>query len=446
MTELSFGLSSYSRADGRLPSLRLINWLSEQAPTTETGLILLPRWGMAPLFDLPNVRGLYREDGVVGGSLLTISDQTLFVNDEAVDDVPGTDKVEWAYTLDGLFLLSGGIVYETDGDTVTASELPDGVLASSLAQIDGILLASHRDTQEIFFRLPGDTTWAALDKIVAVREPDPVLALRSLADLLWVFGSSSIEPFAPTGDIEAPLQRLDGASINRGCKDRDSIVQADNTLIFVGEDNIVYRLSNVPERISDHGIEERMGLSVTCSAWSYVQDGHTIVVFNLDAETLAYDLSNGKWIQFKYAANRFINLGIYDGRKTYVGGAKVWTLESRANDDGEELERLFTSLAPTKRPVSCDALQVSLSPGVAQIGDPSATLQTRWSDDQGRTWKGWREASTGEGGQYRKRIIYRRLGMIDAPGRVFEHRITDDVNVRVSGVEMNPPTGGRARP
>jgi hypothetical protein len=69
----------------------------------------------------------------------------------------------------------------------------------------------------------------------------------------------------------------------------------------------------------------------------------------------------------------------------------------------------------------------------------------RWSDDQGRTWTDWKEASSGFSGEYRKRVIFRRLGMVDAPGRLIEVRQTDDVLIRFSGCDLNPPLGGRAR-
>lgn len=444
--KLPFGLSSYSRASGRLAPVRLLNLFAEESPTSPGGIVLLPRHGLNPLYSRASVRGIYREDGVYSGDLFVVAGTTLYRANVSIGTVAGTDRVEFAYTVDGLFVLGNGIVYRTDGATVTATAFPDSALVNSIAQINSVLLAVRRDTGSVYFRLAGDTVWTALDYFSAEREPDPAICVRALADMVYVYGTSSIELFVPTGDSAVPLQRLDGASISRGLKDRDSVAQLDNTLFHVGEDNIAYRMDSVPTRISDHAIEERIAASSTAKAFTYAQDGHTFYVMGLATETLAYDVSTGRWTQFTYNGGAFPSIGQYDGETTYIGGAAVWTLTNRASDDAVTMERLFTSVAVAEAPVACDCIEIQLSPGVTATGTDPAIVATRFSDDQGRTWSDWREASTGFGGDYRKRVRVRRLGMIDAPGRLFEHRITDATSIRFSGVEMNPPLGGRSRP
>lgn len=440
---LPFGLSAYSRADGRLAPVRLVNFYVEQAPTSPGGTVAIPRPGLVEHI-VRSVRGLYREDGVYGGDLFTVSGTTLYRASTSLGTVAGSDRPEWAYTVDGLFILSGGIVYQYDGATLATDAFPDGALVASITQINSILVAVRADTGTIYFRLPGDTVWNALDFFSAERRPDPALAVRVLGDVLWAFGSATLEPFVPTGDAAIPFQRLDGASINRGVKSRDSICQLDNTLFFVGEDNIAYRLESVPVRISDHGIEEQIRQSATASAFTYTWDGHTFFVIGLATETLAYDVAGG-WANYTYGSAPFPSLGLYDGENTYVGGAKVWQLGEVATDDGTAMERVFTAIIPTDRPVSVDAIQVSLSPGVTAMNVEPAIVRMRWSDDQSRTFTDYKEASSGFGGDYRKRVIYRRLGMADAPGRVIEISQTDGVLLRYSGCDMNPPTGGRSR-
>lgn len=442
---LPFGLSSYSRANGRLAPVRLLNLFAEESPTSPGGIVLLPRPGLNPLYSRSGVRGIYREDGVFDGDLFVVAGTTLYRDNVSIGTVAGTDRVEFAYTVDGLFILGNGIVYGSDGVTVTATTFPDSASVASIAQLNSILLAVRADTGTVYFRLAGDTTWGALDFFSAEREPDPAICVRALADVMYIYGSSSIEPFVPTGDAAVPFQRLSGASISRGLKDRDSVALLDNTLFHVGEDNIAYRLDSIPTRISNHAIEERIGLSAAVTALTFAQDGHTFYVVGLATETLVFDVSSGRWTQFTYNDGAFPTVGLYDGQTTYIGGSKVWTLTDRADDDGVAMERLFTSVAATEAPVSCDCIEIQLSPGVAGVGDEPAIVATRFSDNQGRTWSDWREAATGFSGDYRKRVRVRRLGMIDAPGRLFEHRITDDTNIRFSGVEMNPPLGGRSR-
>jgi len=442
--QLPFGLSAYSRANGRLPPVRLVNLYHEQVPTSTTGAVLLPRPGLQLEYDLgAPIRGLRRDDGVFSGDLFAVAGNKLFRGEDLVGLIEDdTFSVEWAYTVDGLWVASGGIVYQYDGTTLTPTAFPDSAPVVSICDIDNFLFAVRQDTGTVYFRVPGDTTWNALDFFSAEREPDPAIAVRALADALYVFGTSSIEAFGITGNVDEPAVRIEGLAISRGCKDRDSISKLDNTLFFTGEDNIDYRIDGVPQRISDHGIEERIEASDIVQAFSYALSGHTFRVIRLDSEVLGYDVATGQWHQLDWP----VVSGIYDGKRTYVSaGTAIHTLRDRPDDNGETFERIFTAVAATETVGSCDAIEVTLSPGTSPIGSEPAILQMRWSDDQSRTWSDWKEAVTGFGGQYRKRVRFRRLGMIDAPGRVFEFRMTDPVEIRFSGVEMNPAGGGRSR-
>lgn len=441
---LLFGLSAYSRANGRLAPVRLLNHIVEQAQTSPSGIVALPRPGLAP-FASRVPRGLYKEDGVYSGDLFDVSGTTLYRDGVSVGTIAGTDRTEWAYTVDGLFILGNGVVYQYNGTTLTATSFPDSASVASITQLNSVLVAVRADTGTIYFRIPGDTTWNALDFFSAERKPDPAVAVRTLGDVLYVFGTATIEQFAPTGSSRTPFQRIGGVVINRGLKDRDSLALMDNTLFFTGEDNIDYRLTEgAPARISDHGIEERIQASTTAKSFAFSWQGHTIRVLGLDDETLAYDVAGG-WAQYTYDGGAFPSLGLYDGETTYVGGAEIWTFADRNTDDAAQMERLFTAVLPADAPISCDCLEVQLSPGVSTIDAEPALIQMRWSDDQGRTWTDWKEASTGFGGEYRKRVRFRRLGMADSPGRAFEIRTTDDVEMRFSGCELNPPNGGRSR-
>lgn len=442
---LPFGLSAYSRANGRLAPVRLINLYVEQAPTSPGGMVAFPRPGLVASVNAVT-RAVYREDGVFGGDLFRITGTTLFRAGASLGTIAGSDRVEWAYTVDGLFILGGGIVYQYNGTTLTATAFPDSAPVASITQMDNMVIAVRADTGTVYFRVAGDTAWNALDFFSAERKPDPVLAVRALGDTLYAFGAATVELFAPTGNVSTPLQRIGGTSLNRGIKDRDSLCQLDNTLFFVGEDDIVYRLTEgAPARVSDHGIEERIQASATAKAFPCTWQGHTFMVLGLATETLALDVAGG-WAIWEHGGGPFPTVGLYDGVTTYVAGAKLWTLGAVNQDDGVAMERLFTAILPTDAPVLVDCIEVQLSPGVASVTDEPAVIQMRWSDDQGRTWTDWKSASSGFGGEYRKRVRFRRGGMADAPGRAYEIRTTDNVAMRFSGVEANPANGGRSRP
>jgi hypothetical protein len=448
MPSLAFGLGAYSRGNGRLPRVRLINLFAEEAPTAQAGVALIQRPGLERLYTVSGApRGFYKQDGVLFGSLISVHGATIYTDGTVSGAVTGSDQVEWAYTTDGMFLLADGVIQtSTDGLAWSPdATFPDSAAVASIASINNILVAVRSDNGRVYYRFAGEGAWDGLNFFSAEREEDPAIAVKKVGDELWVFGTTSIEPYYPTGETEVPFERLDGRAIQRGVKDRDSIALLDNTVFWVGEDNKAYRGGGTPQRISDHGIEEQIEASSTVKAWTYETAGHAMYVVTLDTETLCYDVATQQWHELTYDGGRFAPVGLYAGNQTYVGLTdRVFVMADRSNDDGAEIERLFTSVAPAKGPVSCDCIEVVLSSGTSVLGSP-ATLQLRWSDDQGRTWSTWESDTIGDEGAYRKRVRYRRLGMIDAPGRLFEHRITDNAPIRFSGVDLNPPLGGRGR-
>lgn len=441
--QLPFGLSAYSRANGLVPSVRLVNLYPEAAPTAETGMVLLPRPGLTAQNTFGSeVRGLFLQDGVFGGALFAVAGTQLFNAGVAVGTVAGIDRTEWAYTVDGLFILGGGTVYVSDGATVTATAFPDSAPVVSITQVDNFLVGVRQDTGTVYFRVPGDTTWNPLDFFSAEAEPDRAICVRTLAGLLYVFGTSSIEVYNLTGDAEVPFARVEGLGADRGIKDRDSAVKVDNSIMWVGEDSIVYRMAGVPQAVSDPSITARVQASGTCSAWTRTWDGHPFYILKLDAEILAHDVQTGFWHVLDWP----VQFGIYTGSLAYAAtGNTVSVLTDRPDDDTGTIEQIFTAIAATQKPGSCDCIELSLSPGTTATVLEAALVEMRWSDDQGRTWTDWKDGSTGMAGNYRHRTRWRRLGMIDAPGRVFEFRKTDATSVRFSGVQMNPPNGGRSR-
>ena len=75
-----------------------------------------------------------------------------------------------------------------------------------------------------------------------------------------------------------------------------------------------------------------------------------------------------------------------------------------------------------------------------EITDPAVTnpkVMLRWSDDGGHTWSNEHWASTGNLGDYGKRVIWRRLGMTTKlRDRVYEVSGSDPVKISIMGAEL----------
>lgn len=113
---------------------------------------------------------------------------------------------------------------------------------------------------------------------------------------------------------------------------------------------------------------------------------------------------------------------------------KIYWLESSAQtDDGNVIvrERTTPCLNPHGTRMIFDELELVCQVGQEQNAKPLIMLD--WSDDKGRTWSNDRQDDLGGIGEYKKRVIFRRLGQ--SFGRVFRIRMTDVGNLIVLGAK-----------
>ena len=194
-------------------------------------------------------------------------------------------------------------------------------------------------------------------------------------------------------------------------------------------------------------------------AFAFSLDGHDFYAIRLgENETLLYDLTTGMWASWDspgrdvWRANSGLNWvgvlgsGAEDGPATNIilgddTFGTLWTLNPDAgsddgpfpNDTPQTFTRAVTGGVPIRgRPSPrCNAVYLT-----ASIGDPdmtSTSVQLRYSDDNGRTYT---SAGTNivQPGLYTTELRWRSLGMMKAPGRIFEF-IDSGASVRIDGAD-----------
>lgn len=455
MPSLAFGTSAYSRERGNLPELPLVNMFVEAAPTTASGTILQSRPGLvtdSTIGDGP-IRALYRADGVLAGGLVVISGGMAFLDGEELGPVTGAGPVSFAASQAELLINAGGPIYRTDGTTMAAVEFPDDANVSRLVDLAGYFFAIRRDTQQLYFSavLDGET-WDALDYVSAENEPDPLRDAVVVNDTLVLFGSQTVEFHAKTGDPDAPVSPIEGKVYQKGVIAPGCAVRFDNSFAWIGNNGIIYIGGNVPERISDAGIEERIGASSEYALWAFFFEGHEFLVARLTEGSWLYDAQTKQWCEFasygrtNWRACCATQDGLLFGDDE-TGG--IWRMTSGYVDAGGPLERRFRAGLPIAGGAFiADNLRLSVNVGetadlVGTYADP--IVEARTSDDGGRTWVNWDATELGAQGEYRTRCEWRRLGMFDDPGMLADFRCADPVPFRISGVAVNEAGGGRAR-
>lgn len=461
--ELAFGVSAYQRDRGNLPELPVVNMFVEKASTEPKQIVLQSRPGLIDnevdaAYD--PITGIFQKDGVLGGSLFVVSQGALtrlWRDGVLVGVFSGTGHVSMAGNEIGLVINAGAGVYYYDGVALGLADFPDAANVCKVLELAGRFIALRSGTGKFYWTATlesaltaGILRFGGLAFATAENEPDQLLDAVVVDDKLILGGKETVEFWIKTGDADLPFSPIEGLVYEKGVKATGCMVVIDNTAAFLSGDGLLYRASNVPQRISDSGIEERLGNSATAALFTFFFEGHEFLAVRLDAETLVFDAQTQQWCEWatsgetNWAARCATGGPIFgsalDG-KTLVFGDHL--------ELGGELERRFRAgLALNGGTLTIDNLRLRTNPGhttyqTGQYADP--VIEMRFSRDAGFTWSEWRTTKLGAQGSFRQQVEWRALGTYDAPGALFEFRVTDPVSFRCSGVYANEEGGARSR-
>lgn len=340
---------------------------------------------------------------------------------------------------------------------------PDFPGANQVTYQDGYFIFNHPGTGQFLISGLNSVAFDALDFATAEGSPDTLTGLISDGERLYLFGTITTEIFYDSGNADFPFERIQGAMIKVGCDARFTIAELDGAIYWLGRTKdgrgTVYRSqSQQAQRVSTHAIEAviaGLGDLSTASAWTYTEAGHSYYCLNLPGaeSTWVFDASTNLWHERAY-----LNLGQYERHRaeghsfaynTHVVGdyanGKIYALENATRTDaGSPIARgrVAPHISKGSTLLRHNRFELDMETGVGidgsgQGSDPVALL--RWSNDKGRTWSNWKEASIGKIGETKKRVRWNRLGM--ARDRVYEVRITDPVAATLLGAEVDVEEG-----
>jgi hypothetical protein len=450
---------------------RMVNLFPEATPENgkdvgflnrAPGLRLLATVGSGP------VRGMWQ----YGGYGYVVSSNTLYRVDAAwnatvLGTVSGSGPVSMTDNGTQLFVACNPLSYIYNATTSVFAQItdPDFAGAVTVGYIDGYFVFNQPNSQTIWVtQLLDGTSVDPLEFASAEGSPDNLVGLIVDHREVWLFGTNSVEVWYDAGNVNFPLERIQGAFNEIGCAAPYSIAKLDNGLFWLGSDargnGIVYRANGYTgQRVSTHAIEFAIQSYANISdafAYTYQQEGHAfyVLTFPTGNATWVYDVATGAWHeraafyngQFSRHAsncqmsfNNEIVVGDCASGNLYAfdldvyadnGGAQRWLRSWRAIPSGQNnLKRT----AQHSLQLDCET-GVGLNTG--QGSDPQAML--RWSDDGGHTWSNEHWASMGAIGASGTRTFWRRLGMTDKlRDRVYEVSGSDPVKVAIIGAELS---------
>lgn len=493
---IQLAVQTYKSKSTPLSAQQLVNFYAEKEPAgAKSPVAIFGGPGLMARFTVGTgpLRGMHVMNNVLyvvsGDSLYSVNSfyQTRFLG----AGISGLGVVRMADNGVQVGIVNGlnTFIYNATTDVYQQINDPNAPPAATITYMDGYFLFDKAGSNEFYYSgILDGTSYNALDFDTAEVSPGFLLALCNQQQNLLVFTQNVIETWFDSGANDSPFQRFNGATVERGCAAAQSIVKEDNSVFFLGNDRIFYRL-NLPQplRISQPAIEQEWQTYPTvsdCFCFNINFEGHKFIVVtfpsapNADTSALGrtfiYDISTDLWHERVSFLSSGTSLGRWRANCSVVFNNVTLIGDAFGNQVGELSSTQYTEYgAPIIGTLVAPAIQadrrrifhanfeldmetgVGLLPGAAsdfnsdvnpdfgplpvQGSDPQIMLD--WSDDGARTWKSPQKWSAlGKIGAYQQRVRWQRLGQ--SRTRIYRVQISDPVRRTIIAARGDYSVGG----
>ena len=469
MADLTLATTIEGRPRVGLPTTRTINAMVEPTRGGPAPFALLQRPGLTGQFTIGSgpILRQYQKPGLFNGDLFSVSGGQLYRQQTLLGAVPYTNAPRMAAVQGQLAVVSGGQLELYDGAALTPQVFfDDGVSRlpsfSSVAVLYNIFVFPVSGSNEFFFSAVGNAgSLNAANFSQAQTSPTPIVEVAVLAEELYFFKTDAVEIWDFNGSLTAPFSESQGRTYARGCAAQGSVAQMDNALFWIGDDLSIYRSSTVPEKVSNPYMDDRVraaakaggatGVSAATAFYLGIE-GHSFYVLNLPTigESYAYDAADKGWRQWGSQSRTQPDPGLFLGNcaagqestdlwvGSYLDGTVSLLDETSPTDNGLQKQVTITATHYMSGGVErCNVVALQCVRGVGNAEVPNPVVKMRFSDDGGRTWGSWLQSTLGIIGAYTWKAVWRYLGTMDQPGRVFEFQVAESVNFTVESVTIN---------
>jgi hypothetical protein len=406
---------------------------------------------------------------VMGGIPYVVNGNALFSFDSAgaytnYGFISGTGRVSMASNGTKLaIVVPGGNAYQFDSGTSTITQVtdPDYITSDTVVFKDGYYVYTASNGSVFFNSALNDPlTFDALDFGTAEINPDRIIAAHVNHNELFILGEETIEVFQNIGGSGFPFQRIQGANIQKGCYAKFSPVEFDNTFMFIGggvnEKAAIWRVVSSQSAVKvstdaiDHEIQKFTEAEIALAfSYTFTVNGQFIVAFTFESDTISditfcYNGTSKRWFQLqtgltdnKWRVNAIVQ-AYGEVLCTDTEDGRIGKLDDVYTEYGETIYQERTS-----QPYMIDGSaqfwsenELFMETGVGLTSGQGSDPQIRmsYSDDGGRTFSAERARSFGKIGEYKKRIVWRRLGRVPF-NRVVRFINTDPVKANILKME-----------
>lgn len=449
MTALPVAFRSNQGAYKFIGTTTLENAFAEQMGADGKGtLAVIPSEGLVEFADTESgpCRGLiFMEDMEViysvhsSGAYKIEEDGTV----TRVGTVPGFDPVQLSRNQNAspqVTIRSDAGLQVLESDSVSFVIDPD-IPNNPVTQdyVSGYTVPGYEDRTFFKSGINQSKSYNALDFATFEQKAGKLIRIKEHAGELVGFCSTWMEFWRDTGDADFPFSPIGWKP--RGLKAANAVISSDNTLMFPGDDNNVYRLNNYdPAVISNHEVarliqNDPAGEDIV--GFGFDRAGHAFATFTGSDWTRVYDARTQVWHSRKsYGRDRWrANYSVRAWGKTIVGdrlsGKLLYLDKDTFTEDGQTMVWRVTSPPMHTFPNGgiIDALHLDLATGYGTLSGTGSNpkVMVEVSTDGGNVFTQYRELSLGIAGKYASRVTARRLGRFGPKGAVFRISISDPV-------------------
>lgn len=465
---INFASNAYRLKSLPASAQRCLNFYAEKEPPDAKSQVVMfgaPGLQARGTAGYGPIRGLHVMNNVLyavsGNSLYSINN--LFNATLLGSGIAGDSVVAMADNGFQVCIVNGisGYIYDTDTSTFSQITSANFYPANTVTYFDGYFIFDRIGTNFFFWSAINDgLSYDSLDFASATVDSDFVIGVLNQQQNLLIFGQKTIETWYDTGNNDAPFQRYNGATVERGCAAPLSIIKEDNSVFFLGNDRIAYRLDlPLPKRISTPAIEQEWQTYSTvsdCFVFKVTFDGHKFLFWTFQSAnaTWVYDIETSLWHERMSFATNGSSLGRWRGNCSEVFNNETIIGDAFGNQIGALSSYVYTEYGSQiigqliSSPIHNDRLrnfmsvfeldcEVGVGTTTGQGSDPQIMLD--WSDDGGRTFKTlqiWK--SLGRIGEYLTRLRWTRLGQFRQ--RILRVTVSDPVRrtIIAAHVDMAP--------
>lgn len=368
---------------------------------------------------------------------------------------------------------STGYIFTESPDTLTEITDPDFFSLGPSNQVeykDSFFI--HIASDKFFISALNDgLVYGALDFGTAEVDPDDNTAVHVNRNILYIGGNETIEPFQNIGGAGFPFQRIQGGVIQKGIKAKFSVVDYDNSFVFLGggtnEQPAIWRFTGSSAvKISTQAIDNVIGNETDAAleavfATTHAVDGRYFVCFHFSTTTFCYDATASASLQKPVwherqsrdpqgSANRWRAVSVIKAYGRILVGdrfsGRVGVLDKDATTEyGTLIDRDVTTGPLQNNGLSffISKIEATTQSGVGNTIDPGQDplITLSISKDGGNTFGNEKARSLGKKGEYNRRQIWRKTGGRIPRFAMIKLSVSDPVTPVIIKLEANIESG-----